>query len=500
MRCEISAIGRRERPMRRMRSRQVFVMSHGCECPCRTNVVASGCDKGVRVFTFNPKHQIRQKPLHLRLSFAPLLPKVVPQAPISKNHSSTRRKQTWTPVIIIHLDLSFPKSRIRAPSRERYSILQTIKQPISHSHESKKGDNFSLLARFSRHASAPIPYFKTMHTFGRIENVKSLCDEVEAIEAAITNSELNAQDADCVATVAELLGELRRKLADAEHELAVVISPILILPYEVTAEMFNWHLLMGGNMTIILLICKRWTTVAYSSPRRWSRIAVGDRLYQLRLQGAIRCGDLDKLRAVLSRTRSSPLQLEFSWYNDDTYPDQSVPSTTLRWGPLASSNWVTALTLILDNQVWKRCTYFVLQSCEEEVPVALIDNLSVLPLLSSLYIDETTWSDHGLQFIRSLVKVSPSLRHIRCHRFSTRPQDLGVVAWMKGIESYGWINLSEPCPLLYESPSLREIGVIGKPAVPLTLPTCQVLRWEIPTYSSLHLITAPHLHTLILRH
>ena len=166
-----------------------------------------------------------------------------------------------------------------------------------------------------------------MYTFGRMENVEFLFDEVEVLEAAIT-CELNAQDTDCAATVAEIqvdidasemeiariykilaakyaerekrvaaireegrerLEVLQKKLADAKHELAVINSPILILPYEATAEIFNWHLLMGGNMTTVLLVCKRWTTVAYSSPRLWSRIAVTNcRPDELRLQGAIR--------------------------------------------------------------------------------------------------------------------------------------------------------------------------------------------------------------------
>ena len=376
-----------------------------------------------------------------------------------------------------------------------------------------------------------------MYTFGRMENVEFLFDKVEVLEAAITG-ELNAQDTHRVTTVAEIqvetdasemdiarhhkiitaecverekrseegrkrLEELRRKLADAKHELAVINSPILILPYEATAEIFNWHLLMGGCMTTMLLICKRWTSVAYSSPRLWSRIAVTnchpDRPL---LQGAIRCGDLDKLRSVLSRARSSPLQLELS-FNDHIFSiGGPAKSASLRRGTRAHANRGTALALILDNQVLKRCTRFVLRSYEIHfTPTPPIDNMSVLPLLSSLYIDATACGDPALQLIRSLVKVSPSLRHIRWHRSSTSPQeDLGVGAWMKGIETYGWLHLSNPCPLLYESPSLREIGFYGDPVVPLTLPASQVIRWQILTYSGLNFITAPHLHTLILHH
>ena len=373
-----------------------------------------------------------------------------------------------------------------------------------------------------------------------MENVEFLFDKVEVLEAAIT-CELNAQDTDCATTFAEIqvgidapemeiarhykiitakpaerekrvsaireegqerLEKLRRKLADARHELAVINSPILILPYEVMAEIFNWHLLMGESMTTILLICKRWAAVAYSSPRLWSRIAVTN-CYPDRspLQGAIRCSDLDKLRSVLSRARSRPLQLEVSFDDRISFIGGPAQSASLRLGYQAPANRGTALALILDNQVLKRCTLFVLRSYQIYfTPIPPIDNMSVLPLLSSLYIDATACGDPALQLIRSLVKVSPSLRHIRCHRSSTSPQDLGEGAWMKGIESYGWIHLSKPCPLLHESPSLRELGFYGDPVVPLTLLASQVLRWRISTYSGLHFITAPHLHTLILHH
>ena len=163
-----------------------------------------------------------------------------------------------------------------------------------------------------------------MYTFGRIENVPFLLDDVDALEAAVPY-EPDAQNTEAARIAAELQAdidasknevvphdevitaepakgakgvaavreegrerreELRRKLADAKHELAVIESTILVLPYEVMAEIFNWHMLMGGNLRTMLLVCTGWTTVAYSSPRLWSRIAVTDRSPdQLRLQG-----------------------------------------------------------------------------------------------------------------------------------------------------------------------------------------------------------------------
>jgi hypothetical protein len=190
-----------------------------------------------------------------------------------------------------------------------------------------------------------------MNTFGRMENIEPLSDEAEVLSGAIT-CELNAQDVEASRIAAEIqveidalekelarhygfimakhaerekriaavreegrgrLEELRRKLADVKHELAVIHSPILILPYEITAEIFNWCMLMGGNLKTMPLVCKRWTTVAYSSPRLWSRIAVIDRRPDRFLQGALICDTVTYLRSVLSRSQASPLQVELSF-------------------------------------------------------------------------------------------------------------------------------------------------------------------------------------------
>ena len=383
-------------------------------------------------------------------------------------------------------------------------------------------------------------YIEAMYTFGQMENVGFLFDEVEVLEAAIA-CELNAQDADAARIVSEIqvdidasekeiarhheiittkhaerekrvaavreegrerLEELQRKLADAKHELSVINSPILVLPYEATAEIFHWHMLMGGGLTSMLLVCKRWSTVAYNSPRLWSRIAVTDRSAdQLRLQGAVRCGTLDHLRSVLSLAKSSPLQIEFFF---SPYPlvvnrDNSSHPSSLWWGFQAASNRKEAIKIIFDGQILRRCTSLVLGNVSFHYQGPLTIE-TVLPLLSSLHIDDTSLYDHEIHLIQSLIKVSPSLRHIRCRSSNLSPQHLGVGMWVKRIESYGWVYASNPCPLPQECPSLRQLGIIGDLGVPLTLPVLQVLRWQIHTSIMFHLITAPNLHTLILSH
>ena len=377
-----------------------------------------------------------------------------------------------------------------------------------------------------------------MYTFGQMENVESLFDEVEVLEGAIA-CELSAQDVVASRIAAEIqvdidiaekelarhyavitskhgerekrvaavreegrgrLEELQRKLADAKHELAVIQSPILILPYEITAEIFNWHMLMGGNLKTMLLVCKRWTRVAYSSPRLWSRIVITDRGPEgVLLRGALICETVDYLRSALSRAQASPLQVELciSSYSTSLGVDHLTPrSSSLRYGPRADANRREAISLILNNRILPRCTHLILNHTRLSV---VVENMTILPLLSSLYIGASL-GDSETATIRSLINLSPSLRHIRWHGARPRFEGLDVRVWTKRIESFGWLYPDGSCHMLHESSSLRELGIYDSPAVALTLPALQVLRWSLSTYSAFHLITAPHLHTLILMH
>ena len=184
----------------------------------------------------------------------------------------------------------------------------------------------------------------------------SLLDAVQILElseTAITiTNEHNAQEADAACVVAEIPGDIgtleietvrnretiathaerdrrvvavreaglawpeesRIRLEGTPCELAVVNSPTQILPDELMTEIFDWHMLMGGRLTTTLLVCKRWTMVAYCSPRLWARISVTNHAFRpRRLRGSILCAHLDNLRLVLSRSWSCPLELELSF-------------------------------------------------------------------------------------------------------------------------------------------------------------------------------------------
>ena len=370
-----------------------------------------------------------------------------------------------------------------------------------------------------------------------MENVEPLLDEVEVLEGAIA-CELNAQDVAAFRIAAEIqvdidisekelarhyavitskhaerenrvavvheegrgrLEELRRKLADAKHTLAMIQSPILILPYEITTEIFNWHMSMGGHLKTVLLVCKQWTTVAYSSPRLWSRIAVTDgRPEEALLQGAVICDTIDYLRLVLSRAQPSPLQVELSLsgYLTLDFGKDSPQSSSLRHGLRADANRHEAISLILNDKILTRCTYLALNYTGSP---RVVENMTILPLLSSLYIGASMRASE-IASIRSLINFSPSLRHIRWHSIYPHFEDLDIHLLTRRIESYGWLYPCESCHVFHESSSLRELGIHDSPAAALTLPALQVLRWSLSTYSALRRITAPHLHTLILSH
>ncbi len=364
-----------------------------------------------------------------------------------------------------------------------------------------------------------------MHAFSQTEKALSLFD-AEVLDTTVTG-ELNDQDVDAARIAADIQGNIdaleeesaRQKetatAAHAERERERRVAAVRgagrarpeevqnesegaqYLPYELMAEIFESHMLMGGRWTTTLLVCKWWTMVAYNSPRLWARITVTNLpRHRPYLRGSVVCTDHDYLRLVLSRSRSHPLQLELSFRFAVLPHDICRSPSSLIHGLQATNNCTMAINLILSDQILRRCTALVLAN--ECLPFDHL-NTTVLPQLSSIQHHSVYLRDHELLFVQSLVNLSPALRHIRL-RGSLSAENQGVGFWTKRIESYVRILPSNPCYSLHESPSLRRLEVYSALATPLTLPVLQILRWKIVFYSSLHLITAPLLHTLILRH
>lgn len=376
-----------------------------------------------------------------------------------------------------------------------------------------------------------------MKRLNRKENVQSY-KKVKALEATIA-SILNAQNADISLVISETqaninhaeheierqkqiiiaknaeqerrvaaihdaegarLEELRRELADLKHELAVMVSPVLALPQEVTAEIFRWHALIGGRLPILLLVCKRWTAAAYSTPHLWSKLAVTS----LRTSDALWCMGLEQFRLSLARTRSTPLQIKFGWGENIRSRDLVTP-TSFWHTSLGLANRTEAIKIILCNSILRRCTYLHVAANFFFVGLsAAVEGLTTLPLLSSVDITALLLKTPETRFIGSLMGLSPCLRHIRCTTSTISLRDLGADIWAKRIETYGWRLTSDLWDLFHESLSLRKLGVEGRPIDPITLPALQEFRWRTPpTFyfpPTPHFITAPQLHTLMIDH
>ena len=308
-----------------------------------------------------------------------------------------------------------------------------------------------------------------MQAFSPTENTPSLLDATEALKTAVTiTSELNAQKADAECNVSEIQGdidaleketacdggtitteqerrvtavheagqarpeELRRRLEGAPYELSVVISPTLVLPCELMAEIFNWHMLMGERRTTALLVCKRWTMMAYSSPQLWSRISVTNHPHWCH-RGSIICTNLDHLRLVLSHSRSCPLQVELSFLSDPLLQcAESITSASLVFGPQATANRTEVAKLILGDQILRRCTSLILEG--HFLPFDY-QNVAILPRLSSIRTYSVGRREREILFIQSLVDLSPALHHICCDH-SLSAENKGVGLWTKRIESY----------------------------------------------------------------
>ena len=340
-------------------------------------------------------------------------------------------------------------------------------------------------------------------------------DRVEVLEAAIASS-LNAQDADIALIVPETqadkgekqiiitererhiaavhdagrlhLEELRRELADIQYELAVVASPILALPHEIMEEVFQWHAWRGQDLRILLLVCKRWTAIAYASPRLWSRIHLGSQYYR----------SLNQLRLFLSRSQSAPLQILVHYPNIES---GDVAPTSLWHKSLGRANRIEAIKLILSNEILRRCTSITFGN--DPIPPddlgyqVAVEAMTVLPLLSLIRIPAGRLKKHEIRVIQSLARCSPSLRLMYCRYGDMSPLALGADSWAKRIETYGWVYTHQLCRSLQESPSLRYLRMVGPPVVPLTLLAVQKLRWRNLDFPGYPFITAPQLHTLI---
>ena len=296
------------------------------------------------------------------------------------------------------------------------------------------------------------------------------------------------------------LEESKRESADLHDKSSVIASPILDLPHEVTVEIFQWHAWRGEDLRILLLVCKRWTAIAYASPRLWSRISLCG--YNNSSLGSLHCRGLNQLRLFLSRSQSSPLQIGIGGVS--CFRRNKIAPTSFSHTSLGPANYTEAIKLILGDEILRRCTSIIFgyDSIPSDGPSyqAAVETMTVLPLLSSICITASRPKTYELCVLRSLARRSPSLRHIRYGDWAMSPQELGAESWARRIKTYGWVSASKLCLSLQESPSLRDLRIEGTPVIPLTLLAVQELRWKHLTFPGFPFIAAPQLRTLLADH
>jgi F-box-like len=122
-----------------------------------------------------------------------------------------------------------------------------------------------------------------------------------------------AQKRDILSTVSKNTAPTRNLLADVKHQLAAISAPILRLPTECIAEIMKYFN-VDNSIVDLLLVCKRWDTIAKATPRLWSKIVLidGDSRCFLRLKGAHKCKSLEHLALILPLAKDVPLDIELA--------------------------------------------------------------------------------------------------------------------------------------------------------------------------------------------
>ena len=143
---------------------------------------------------------------------------------------------------------------------------------------------------------------------------------------------------------------------------------------------------------------------------------------------------------MLSCSQFSPLQIELAFLYTSY---DSWQSSSFRHHSQAATNRIKAIHLILDRQVLTRHTLLSLDiwypPLNSNSVLMTLEHMPLLSLLSTIHIHMISSKDYGIPLIHSLIKLSPSPRHIRGGIHNLGPQDLGVEVWAKRIESYDWI-------------------------------------------------------------
>lgn len=147
-------------------------------------------------------------------------------------------------------------------------------------------------------------------------DIDAACEIIQRHESLIAQAEANreARKQHILSIASQVTAPTRSLLADVKHQLAAISAPILRLPTECTAEIMKYFNVYNPTV-VVLLVSKRWNTIAKETPQLWSKIVVADGPNSqqfLHLKGAHICKSLEHLSFVLSLAKNVLMDIELA--------------------------------------------------------------------------------------------------------------------------------------------------------------------------------------------
>jgi F-box-like len=295
-------------------------------------------------------------------------------------------------------------------------------------------------------------------------NIDTAREELRKLDARIAQmeSEREGRKKEIMQSAFKRTAPTRKALADAKHELAAISAPILRLPVECTAEIFQWHFEIGGVSMLAASVCRRWAFIARSIPALWSRIAVTDRedpRQVLHLMGSHECRSIPILKVFLSMAKDAPLEIELARFKTPNPP--SPPQINLNSTPLWTDEALRLLAADGRCRLWKSL-YITSWNGGDQAPCAAIqgpfDNLRYLFIRGFPYPPRPSY----YPLITSILQSAPKLSHIdTSDSIVVRSmKDWTSASFWERIEQYG--NLSSPTDrrFLANARRLRELTLV----------------------------------------
>ena len=288
--------------------------------------------------------------------------------------------------------------------------------------------------------------------------------ELRDLEARIAQMEMERETKkkEIIHFVFTRTASTRKALADAKHQLAAISAPILRLPIECTAEIFEYHFEMGGVSMLVASVCRRWAFIARGIPRLWSRITVTDRedpRHALHLTGSHECRSIPTLRIFLAMAKDTPLDIELARFKSPRTP--SPPLNNTKVVPLWTDEALRLLAADGRSRRW-RTLYITSWSGGDQAPFAAIqgpfENLRFLFIRSLPYPPRPSY----YPLVTLILESAPHLSHIDTSDsivIRSMKEWTSALFWER-IEQYG--NLSSPNDrrFLANARRLRELTLV----------------------------------------